>query len=124
MIVKRKKGRKVAVLLTALLAWTIGMGLAGDVLESVLINSVPGFRAAEAGETGFIEDDFDGTGRIGRIEKNEIVIDDSLRRLSGSVKYHSQTNGAISRSQFRVGKIVGYRINAQGEITGLWLLGD
>ncbi len=123
-IVKRKKGLKIAVLLTAILAWSIGMGPACDMLESSLLKSAPGFRAAEAGEKGFIEDDFDGIGRIGRIGKTEIVIDDSLKKLSRSVDYHSQTNDSISRSRFRVGKNVGYRINVQGEVTGLWLFDD
>jgi len=67
-------------------------------------------------------DKFDGTGRIDRIAKDEIVINDCWYGLSPFVEFATPNRKHASRSGFRAGDFVGYIINSKKEIISLWLL--
>ena len=83
--------------------------------------------AERQGETGravpeYYPDRFDGTGRIGRITMDEIVINDSLYRLSPNAEFATPTRKHALRGWFSVGNLVGYVTNAKHEIISLWLI--
>ena len=70
----------------------------------------------------YYPDKFDGTGRIDRIAKDEIVINDCWYGFSPFVEFATPKRKHASRSQFRPGNFVGYTINSKKEIISLWLL--
>lgn len=83
--------------------------------------------AERQGETGwavpeYYPDRFDGTGRIGRITMDEIVINDSLYRLSPNAEFATPTRKHALRAWFHVGNRVGYVTNTRHEIISLWLI--
>ena len=61
-------------------------------------------------------------GRIDRIAGDEIVVNDSLYRLSPDTKYHTPTAMNVSNVSFHVGSHVGFLANSEKEIIFLWLL--
>ena len=88
---------------------------------------VPAAAAETHGEGGFAmpeyyPDRFSGTGRINRIAMDEVVIDDSLYRLSPYAEYATPTDRHALRAWFQVGNRVGYITNEKHEIISLWLI--
>jgi hypothetical protein len=65
---------------------------------------------------------FDNIGTIDRFAAGEVVIDDSLYRVSNSVRYHVPGPRDVSRSRFHAGDFVGCLITANGEIESIWLI--
>lgn len=63
---------------------------------------------------------FDGWGRIDRLGKDEVVIDDTLYRLSASVTYHAPSADNVSASWLQAGNLVGFLTNVNGEVISLW----
>ncbi len=59
---------------------------------------------------------FDIRGKIDRLSKNEIVVDDSLLRLSDNVKYH------IKKGRFKEGDLIGLKLNPDGKVASIWLI--
>jgi hypothetical protein len=98
----------------------------------MLLMAAPGLPVSAAaaemhGEGGFAlpeyyPDRFDGTGRINRIAMDEVVIDDSLYRLSPYAEYATPTDRHALRAWFQVGNRVGYMTNEKHEIISLWLI--
>ena len=83
--------------------------------------------AERQGETGwalpqYYPDKFDGTGHISRITVDEIVINDSLYRLSPNAEFATPTRKHALRAWFQVGNRVGYTTNTKHEIISLWLI--
>ena len=78
-----------------------------------------------AGEYGFPEyypGNFDGSGRIDRIAADEMVINDTLFRLSTEVEYHTRTTQNASSAWLKEGQFVGYITSSRREIVSLWLI--
>ena len=67
-------------------------------------------------------DRFSGHGCIGRIEGNEVVIDDRLYRLTSDTTYHTPKSQYASRSRFREGMRVGFIQSAGKKIESLWYI--
>jgi len=65
---------------------------------------------------------FDNIGTIDRLAAGEVVIDDSLYRLSPSAAYHVPGPRDVSRSRLHAGDFVGCLITADGEIESMWLI--
>ena len=65
---------------------------------------------------------FTGMGRIDRIGRGEIVIDDTLHGLSSDIRYGTRWTRYGSRQSFKPGQCVGYIENAYRVITSLWLI--
>jgi hypothetical protein len=65
---------------------------------------------------------FDNVGRVDRIADGEVVISDSLYRLSPAVTYHTAHDSSASRSDFHTGDYVGCLMNAAGEVESIWLI--
>jgi hypothetical protein len=65
---------------------------------------------------------FDGIGCIDRIARDEIVISDSLFRLSPWATYATSTRKTVPRTWLDVGNLVGFITNEKNEIISLWLL--
>jgi hypothetical protein len=63
---------------------------------------------------------FDNIGTIDSLTDREVVIDDSLYRLSYSASYHMPGGRAVSRNRFKTGDMVGCLITADGEIESMW----
>ena len=63
---------------------------------------------------------FAGGGLIERIDKDIMVIGDTMRQIAPEVTYHSGITGlAASRSEFRIGVYVGYQLNDKRQIISL-----
>jgi hypothetical protein len=65
---------------------------------------------------------FDNVGRMDRIADGEVVISDSLYRLSSAVTYHTPRDSSASQSAFHTGDYVGCLMNAAGEVESIWLI--
>lgn len=65
---------------------------------------------------------FDGFGRIDRIAKNEVVIDDTLIPLASYVLYHTPEEMDAPSYLFVPGKLVGFMKNSENAIESLWLI--
>jgi hypothetical protein len=65
---------------------------------------------------------FDGYGYINRIAAEEVVIDDSLLRLSPAVIYTTLISVMAGSDDFTDGDLVGYLTNSEQEIISLWLI--
>ena len=65
---------------------------------------------------------FDNIGTIDRFAAGEVVIDDSLYRVSNSARYLVPGPHDVSRSRFHAGDFVGCLITADGEIESIWLI--
>ena len=74
------------------------------------------------GMPAFYPTRFSGMGRIDRFEGHEIVIDDSLYRLTSSARYTTPRRRSTTRSAFEVGQYIGFLATRGGKITSLWLL--
>ena len=65
---------------------------------------------------------FNTIGNIDRIAENEIVIGDTLYRLSPHTTYHTPTTRDASKVLFPVGSLVGFITTSKREVTSLWLI--
>jgi hypothetical protein len=65
---------------------------------------------------------FDGYGYINRIAAEEVVIDDSLLRLSPAITYTTLHSVMAGSDDFTDGDLVGYLTNSEHEIISLWLI--
>ena len=103
----------------------IGVSLFMVILVMVTFS---GFGYADGPDNGGVTvpqhypEKFAGVGRIDRMAKNEIVIDDSLYKLSPFATFHTPKRSDVSTAWFRLGNLVGFLTNDEREITSLWLL--
>jgi len=67
-------------------------------------------------------DIFSGQGRIDRIEGDEIVINDTLYRLSSYVIFNTPYSMNVSRSRFREGQSVYFILKEEKTIVSIWLI--
>ena len=65
---------------------------------------------------------FDGIGRIDRIARDEIVISDSLYKLSPNATYATPRRKTAPRTRLDIGNLVGFVANERNEIVSLWLI--
>jgi len=65
---------------------------------------------------------FDGYGVIDRISDSEVVISDSLLKLSPKVKFNTPRSKNTSDYHFTRGRSVAYLLNENREIESLWLI--
>ncbi len=107
------------------------MGLGVVLALAMLICGIPADGEAASAEEilnqeiiypDYYPERFDGRGRIDRIEKDEITIDDSFYKLSKHTKCGTLKKRRIKKSQLLEGDIVGFVTNDKGEIVSLWKL--
>jgi hypothetical protein len=91
-------------------AWA-GSGAGADTLTDVTPQREDGFQV-----------EFQGVGVIDRMGAGEIVIDDSLFRLSPSVAFYGEGGEPLSSGSFAVGTLVGYELEGERVIRSLWKL--
>lgn len=116
---------KTSLLIIAILTCVAGSGLAEEPISILPISPVPEIRIDKSAGTTFNIDEikFAGGGLIERIDKDIMVIGDTMRQIAPEVTYHSGITGlAASRSEFRIGVYVGYQLNDKRQIISLWLL--
>ncbi|MEA3280001.1 MAG: hypothetical protein U9Q38_05330 [Thermodesulfobacteriota bacterium] len=116
---------KTLLLIIAILTCVAGSGLAEEPISILPINPVPEIRPEIRIDKSFNIDEikFAGGGLIERIDKDIIVIGDTMRQIASDLTYHSGITGlAASRSEFRIGAYVGYQLNDKRQIVSLWLL--
>ena len=65
---------------------------------------------------------FDGYGYINRLAAIEVVIDESLFKLSPAVTYTTPISVMAVSEDFTEGDLVGYISNSNQEIVSLWLI--
>ena len=112
---------KTSLLIIAILACVAGSGLAEESISILPINPVPEIRIDKSFNIDEIK--FAGGGLIERIDKDIMVIGDTMRQIASDLTYHSGITGlAASRSEFRIGVYVGYQLNDKRQIVSLWLL--
>ena len=70
----------------------------------------------------YYPDTFNLIGKIDRIAENEIVINDTLYRLSPNLSCYTPTSMYASKAIFSVGNRVGVEIDSKHEVTSLYLL--
>ena len=67
-------------------------------------------------------DGFNGFGYMQALAEDRIVIDDISIRVAPFVTYHTPTNMNSTAAEFKIGDLVGYLTNEEGEIISLWLI--
>ena len=67
-------------------------------------------------------DEFDGSGVIDVIGKQDIVINDCFYKFSDYPVFNTYHNVNVSLDRFRVGDTVSFIKNEKGEIKSLWLM--
>jgi hypothetical protein len=77
--------------------------------------------AAPQREDGFPVE-FNGVGVVDRIGGGEIVIEDSLFRLSSSVSFFGEGGEPLGSASFAAGTFVGYELEGERVIRSLWKL--
>lgn len=65
---------------------------------------------------------FDGYGYLNRLAANEVVIDESLFRLSPRVTYATPLSIVAESGDFQEGDLVGYLTDSNKAIVSLWLI--
>ena len=70
----------------------------------------------------YYPDKFNAIGNIDRIAEDEIVIGDTLYRLSPHATYHTPTVRDASKVLFPVGSLVGFITTSKREVMSLWLI--
>ena len=65
---------------------------------------------------------FDGYGYINRIAAQEVVIDETLFRLSPAVTYTTPNSIMADSGDFTEEDLVGYLTNSEQDIISLWLI--
>jgi hypothetical protein len=66
--------------------------------------------------------EFHGVGVVDRMGGGEIVIEDSLFRLSSSVSFYGEGGEPLGSASFAAGTFVGYEIEGERVIRSLWKL--
>jgi hypothetical protein len=101
----------------------IGIGNVTAQTESLLkVNPVPSLQQDKqegVKGTAFI-DEIDGMGIVRRIDKDFIVIEDMIYKLSIDVRYFGIDGFETFRSKFTEGRSAAFVINADHEIESLW----
>ncbi|MBF0257947.1 MAG: hypothetical protein HQK62_03745 [Desulfamplus sp.] len=126
-IEKKIKLWKIAVFITVIAVWSVGIVAAEESIQILSIKPVPDLTVDDNSTLEDKTDVFHESGvvdRIGMSEegKTEIVIGDRLKYLAPSTNYYSREGNLISLTYFHVGSNVGYLVNSAGEITDLYLL--
>jgi hypothetical protein len=70
----------------------------------------------------YYPDSFNVIGIIDRIAEDEIVIGDTLYRLSPHATYHTPTVREASKFMFPTGSLVGFITTSKREVISLWLI--
>ena len=65
---------------------------------------------------------FDGYGRINRIGDKEIVISETMLKLSPGITYATPVKRRASKYAFQTDNLVAYLLNREREIVSLWLI--
>lgn len=65
---------------------------------------------------------FDGYGKIEKIERDGVVIDDSAYKFSQGIKFATARDRNAGIYAFSVGDTVAYLLNKDREITSLWYI--
>ena len=81
-----------------------------------------GFLGERADFPSYYPERFDGIGRIDRIARDEIVISDSLYKLSPYATYATPKRKTAQRTRLDIGNLVGFVANEKNEIVSLWLI--
>jgi hypothetical protein len=66
--------------------------------------------------------EFDGFGRVDRIEGDEIVINDRLLRLSPRFTFSTKTSQRAAREILKVGDMVGFKKGSDGQVVSIWFI--
>jgi len=97
----------------------------GPILGFVFLFFLTGVSHGQDREQKFPDyypDKFNAIGNIDRIAEDEIVIGDTLYRLSPHATYHTPTVRDASKVLFPVGSLVGFITTSKREVMSLWLI--
>ena len=97
----------------------------GPILGALFLFFLTGVSHGQDPERKFPDyypDTFNAIGYIDRIAEDEIVIGDTLYRLSPYATYHTPTIRDASKVLFPVGSLVGFITTSKREVTSLWLI--
>lgn len=68
------------------------------------------------------KDGFDGYGKIERIDQGGVVIDDTVWKFSGRIRFATPRDRHARISSFSVGDTVAFLLNEKREIISLWYI--
>ena len=84
-----------------------------------------GFARGKKGEwklPAHYPDGFDGYGCLMKITQSKVVIDDSQKKLSPEVTFHTPDGNNMPREYITANSIVGYMLDSSSRIVSLWLV--
>jgi len=64
----------------------------------------------------------EATGVLNRMADKKVVIDDSLYLLAADATFYSKTDKPLLKTDMIQGGVVGWQLNAKGEIVKMWKL--
>jgi hypothetical protein len=99
----------------------LALFLASMALPAGVVHAFQGFKEGSVIPEHY-PNKFDQIGRVDRIARDEVVINDCLFKLSPAIRYHTPSIENASRAWFKEGKFVGYITNSKREIVSLWLI--
>ena len=94
---------------------------AQQLLQLKQLKTVPTFNTGEGEGEGAPKIEFDGIGRVDRMDDHAIVVDDSWYKLSGYVAIKN-ADGELTGFQPKSENRVGFMIDEKHEVTEIWIL--
>ncbi len=108
--------------------WLLAMAThAEDKITFLPIKPVPAIEKQSEAEKYKIEhniNEVEATGMIQRMAENIVVVNGRTYQLASNVAFYSAEREPLPRNEIRTGNIVGWQMNAKGEISKLWKLAD
>ena len=108
--------------------WLLGAtAYAEEKITFLPIKPVPAIEKANEADKYKIEhniNEIEYSGMIKRIAENLIVVNNRGYLLASDVEFYSAEREPIPKKEIRVGNIVGWQVNTEGEISKLWKLAD
>ncbi len=124
-----KKGIKMMIkrisLIAGMMCLLASAGYAEEKIKHLSIKPVPAITKTVRINPEDVQHDIvaiEAIGLLDRIAAQEAVIDDSLYRLAPDTTFYSKTNKPLLKTDMTQGSVVGWQLNAKGEIVKMWKL--
>ncbi len=104
-----------------------GVAYAEEKITFLPIKPVPTIEKQDEADKYKVEhniDEVEASGMISRVAENMIVVNGRIYQLASDVLFYSAEREPLSKKDIRAGNIVGWQVNAEGEINKLWKLAD
>ena len=112
-------------LIAGMMCLLAAAGYAEEKIKHLSIKPVPAITKTVKINPQDVEHDIiaiEAIGVLNRMADKKVVIDDSLYRLAADVTFYSKTDKPLLKTDMRQGSVVGWQLNAKGEIVKMWKL--